>query len=238
MSSAAKIWFLKRIKLFENLGDADMHILDERTRMTQVPRRKAVFEAGQPGDAVYLLKSGRVKLTRVQDGKELVLAILEPGEVFGEMAALADSPHDTRAEAMEDAAICIIQKSDFEEMLAHRPQLSIRLTKLVGLRLKRIETRIHDLVYRDVSHRLAALLLDLADDIGKPVGDGNAADGNGPIRIKARFTHQDLAGLIASTRETVSLTLGILRDQGLISFDRRALTVTDPTALRAFLAQT
>jgi len=228
MGSAAKIWFLKHIRLFEKLHDADIQMLDERTKMAQVPRKKLVFDTGQPGDSVYLLKSGRVKLSRVQGGHELVLAILEPGEVFGETAALSDAPHETRAEAMEDAAICIIGKTDVEEMLARRPQLSIRLTKLTGLRLRRIETRIHDLVYRDVSQRLAGLLLDLADDMGEPDGDR--------IRIKARLTQRDLASLIASTRETVSLTLGQMREQGLIDFDRRTLSVIDAAGLRGLRA--
>ncbi len=231
MKGIAKTWFLKRIHLFDNLSDDDMQTLDERTRMAHYPGRKLIFDAGQPSDAVYLLKSGRVKLSRVQGGRELVLAILEPGEVFGEVAALANVPHETRAVVMENAAICIIGKSDFEEMLARRPKLSIRLTKLIGLRLHRIETRIHDLLYQDVTHRLARLLLDLTEEMGESQDDG-------AIRIKARLTHRELANLIASTRETVSLTLGHFRDQGLIRFDRRALTVLDPTGLRAFLAQT
>ncbi|MFQ5509774.1 MAG: Crp/Fnr family transcriptional regulator [Leptospirillia bacterium] len=229
--SIAKIWFLKRIHLFDELNAADMEMLDQRTRMDKIPRRGVVFEAGQPGDAVYLLKSGRVKLTRTQDGKELLLAILEPGEVFGEMAALTDSPHDTRAEAMEDAAICVIQKADFEDMLSRQPRLSLRLTKLVGLRLRHIETRLHDLVYQDVNHRLASLLLDLIAELGEPSPSGP----EGAIRIKAKLTHQEMAGLIASTRETVSLTLGHFRDQGLITMERRSLTVTDPSGLRAIL---
>jgi len=229
MASVTKIWFLKRIHLFENLSDVDLRLLDERSRMAQVPRRKLVFDAGQPGDAVYLLKSGRVKLSRVHDDRELMLAILEPGEVFGETAVLSDAPHETRAEVMEDAAICIIGKRDFEEMLSRRPQLSIRLTKLIGLRFHRIETRLHDLLYCDVTHCLARLLLDLAEDIGEPDADGAT------IHIRARLTHRDLSNLIASTRETVSLTLGQLRDKGLIDFDRRTLSITDAVGLRAIL---
>jgi len=222
----AKVWFLKRIRLFADLSDAELAEMGARTLMTTAHRRENLYLPGEPGDQVYLRKSGRVKLVKPLDGgKEITLAILEPGEIFGEVEALEGCLRDTRAEVLEDASICIIGRDYFEDLLSQRPKLSIRLTKLIGLRFRRLESRVQDLLYRDVPTRLAGLILELA----QPKSDG-------PNTIGFRLTHRELASLIASTRETVSLTLGQFRDQGLIGLDHKHITVTNLQALKALSA--
>jgi CRP/FNR family transcriptional regulator, cyclic AMP receptor protein len=220
----SKFWFLKRIKLFSNLKDEELKDLDKITRMEEVRRRQPVYLPGDTAHTVYLLKEGRVKISRVtEDGKEFTLAILEPGEVFGELEVLEGSPRDTVAEALEDISICVIQRKDFEEVLRKNPDLTIRLTKLIGFRLKKIENRIEDLVFRDVPTRLAHLLLSLSKEFGEENKDG--------VRLGVKMTHQELANLIGSTRETVSATLNDFKRQGLIRQDHHAITVRDKQRL-------
>lgn len=214
----SKYWFLKQIKLFSDLPDREMQRVEEVTRMESVKRRQFIFLPGDAASTVYLLKSGRVKLSRMnEDGKELTLAILEPGEVFGEMEILEGMPRDTVAEALDDVSICVMQRSDFEALLKKDPNTSIRLTKLIGLRLKKIESRIEDLVFKDVPARLAHLLFELSKEFG--------VQENGQTRLNVKLSHQELANLIGSTRETVTATLGDFKRRGLIAFDGRRLVL-------------
>ncbi len=220
----SKFWFLKRIKLFSSLKDEELNDLDKITKMEEIKRRQPIYLPGDPANTVYLLKAGRVKISRVtEDGKEFTLAILEPGEVFGELEVLEGSPRDTVAEALDDISICVLQRKDFEEVLQKNPDLTIRLTKLIGSRLKKIESRIEDLVFRDVPTRLAHLLLSLSRDFGEQKEDG--------VRLNVKMTHQELANLIGSTRETVSATLNDFKRQGLIQQDHHAITIRDQERL-------
>ncbi len=133
------------------------------------------------------------------------------------MDVLDDSPRDTIAEALDDTYICVIKREDFEALLKRKPDLSFKLTKLIGLRLKRIGTRIEDLVFKDVNTRLANLLLDLSQKYGVKEKEG--------IQIGIKITHQEMANLIGSTRETVSMTLGEFKRQGLIDLEGRKILI-------------
>jgi len=224
----SKYWYLKQIKLFSDLSDEEMKTIETMTRMEFVRKRQIVYIPGDPGNSVYILKEGRIKISRLmEDGRELTLVILEPGEIFGEIDALENTSRDTMASAMDDSSICVIRKDDFEKFLRMRPDIPIRLTKLIGLRLKRIENRIENLLYKDVPSRLARILLDL--------GDATGFNDNMGVRLNARLTHQELANLIASTRETVSLTLGEFRDKGLIEFDRKEIIIRNKNGLIKYL---
>lgn len=220
----SKYWFLKQVRLFSDPSDESIRMMEAVTRMESVKRRQVIFLPGDPAGVVYFLKTGRVKISRInEEGKEMTLAILEPGEVFGELELLEGIPRDTVAEALDDASICVMQRPDFEEMLKRDPNTSLRLTKLIGLRLKKIENRIENLVFRDVPSRLAGLLLQLARELG-------VEDGRG-ILLQVRLTHQELAGLIGSTRETVSATLGEFRRQGLVEIGQRKIVLRDTAGL-------
>ena len=206
-----------RFRLFSHLNDEDLKALEEMTRVEKVKRRQPIYLPGDVADTVYLLKAGRVKISRVsEDGKEFTLAVLEPGEVFGD---LEETTRDTVAEALEDVSIYVLLRKDFEEMLRKTPDMMFEWTRHIGSRLRKIESRIEDLVFRDVPTRLARLLRELSRESGKPVGDG--------VRLHFRITHQELANLIGSTRETVSATLNNFKRQGLIQQDYRSITIRD-----------
>ena len=199
--------------------------MDSITRMEAIKRRQPIYLPGDASNTVYLLKAGRVKLSRVsEDGKELTLAIMEPGEVFGEMETLEEIPRDTLAEALDDVSLCIIKRRDFEEMLKRDPNTSIRLTKLMGLRLKKIESRIENLVFKDVPARLAQFLLQLSEEIGTREPRGTL--------IGAKITHQEMANLIGSTRETVSATIGEFKRQGFLDLIQRRVLILDSNGLQ------
>ncbi|MDZ4853341.1 MAG: Crp/Fnr family transcriptional regulator [Nitrospirota bacterium] len=223
-----KLWFLKNIRLFEGISPSDMQEMEKITRMEEIKKRQPLYLTGDPSLNVYLLKRGRVKIANTApSGKEVTFDIVEPGEVFGELDVLEDAPRSTSAEALDDALICLIPRRDFDQYLAMHPIVMFKLTKLIGLRLKKIQSRVEDLVFRDVPARLAHLLSELSKTEG-------VADKQG-IRLKVKLTHQEMANLIGCSRETVSTTMGQFRDDGLIQMDGRTITIVNEKGLSKLL---
>lgn len=228
-ASPSKLWYLKSIRLFSGLSPVELQEMERMTRMQEVKKRQPVYLAGDPASTVYLLKAGRVKISRTAPtGKEITFDILEPGEIFGELEVLGDTPRDAQAEALDDALICAIRREDFEHFLQTHQDLTVKLTKLIGLRLRKIQSRVEDLVFRDVPARLAHLLLELGKTEEVPEGP--------EIRIRVKLTHQEMANLIGCSRETVSTTLGQFRDGGLIRVDNRSLTIVDRNGLARLIS--
>ncbi|MEK7760270.1 MAG: Crp/Fnr family transcriptional regulator [Nitrospirota bacterium] len=224
-----KLWFLKHIRLFDGISPSEMQEMEKITRMEEVKKRQPLYLPGDPSSNVYLLKRGRVKIANTApNGKEVTFDILEPGEVFGELDVLEDAPRSTSAETLDDAVICVIPRKDFDQYLAMHPTVMFKLTKLIGLRLKKIQSRVEDLVFRDVPARLAHLL----SELGKTEG---IADKQG-IRLKVKLTHQEMANLIGCSRETVSTTMGQFRDDGLIQMDGRTITILKPEGLSRLMS--
>lgn len=223
-----KLWYLKHIRLFDGISPSEMQEMEKITRMEEVKKRQPLYLTGDPSSNVYLLKRGRVKIANTApSGKEVTFDILEPGEVFGELDVLEDAPRSTSAETLDDALICVIPRKDFDQYLAMHPNVTIKLTKLIGLRLKKIQSRVEDLVFRDVPARLAHLLSELSKTDG-------VADKQG-IRLKVKLTHQEMANLIGCSRETVSTTMGQFRDNGLIQMDGRTITIVNEKGLSKLL---
>lgn len=223
-SPTNKLWYLKHIRLFDGISSSDMQEMEKITRMEEVKKRQPLYLPGDPSSNVYLLKKGRVKIaSTAPSGKEVTFDILEPGEVFGELDVLEDAPRSTSAETLDDAVICVIPRKEFDHYLAMHPTVMFKLTKLIGLRLKKIQSRVEDLVFRDVPARLAHLLAELSKTEG-------VADTQG-IRLKVKLTHQEMANLIGCSRETVSTIIGQFRDQGLIQMDGRTITLLKPDTL-------
>ena len=223
-----KLWFLKHIRLFDGVSPSEMQEMEKITRMEEVKKRQPLYLPGDPSSNVYLLKKGRVKIANTApNGKEVTFDILEPGEVFGELDVLEDAPRSTSAETLDAAVICVIPRKDFDQYLAMHPTVMFKLTKLIGLRLKKIQSRVEDLVFRDVPARLAHLLLELSKSDG-------VAENHG-IRLKVKLTHQEMANLIGCSRETVSASMGQFRDDGLIQMDGRTITLVNEKGLTDLL---
>ncbi len=219
-----KLWYLKRINLFKELPSECMHMIENMTKMKKFARKEVIYFSGEHGECVYFLKSGRVRLYRIlEDGKELTLDYLDPGDTFGELSILEGYTHETVAEAVEEAYICMMKKDDFERLLKDYPSLVFQVTKLIGARLRKIESKIGELVYKDVPKKLAYILLRLADSYG-------VRDSRG-ILLRVKMSHRELASLIGSSRETVSLVMGEFKDKGLIENWNRQIIIKDMESL-------
>jgi CRP-like cAMP-binding protein len=220
------LWYLKKVPLISDLSSDALGRLAEKIEMKEVRRRQVIYLPGDPGGAVYFVNGGRVKISKVtRDGKELTLAYRGPGEIFGETCLIDGGPREEMAEAMENAMITEIERAEFERLLNTQATLGFRLSKVLAQRRREVENKIENLVFKDVNAKLAELLLRLATEYG-------VDDARGTL-VALKITHQEMANLIGSTRETVSLTLAQFKRKGLISTDGRKVILADREGLRA-----
>jgi CRP-like cAMP-binding protein len=215
-----KIWYLKRCPLFERLNPAECRRLEAHALMRAFRPREVIYFPAEPGQTVLLLARGRVKIKAVTpDGRETILAFIEAGELFGELALLDEAPRDEFAEAVEASQVVAIPREDLLGLMGRRADVALHITKLLGFRRRRIENRLRNILFRSNRERTVALLLELLET------HGQRADGRWEIRLP--LSHQELANLIGATRETVTVTLGQLQRERLIEVRRRRIQVLD-----------
>lgn len=220
------LWYMRKIPLLEGLSPAIVADLVSIVEIREIPRRQVIYLPGDPAQQVYFINGGRVKCSKVtRDGKELTLAYRGAGEMFGELAILGPSPREEMAEAMKNAIITEVPIERFQELLMSDAQLAFRFACLIGERRKQVETKLEHLVFRDVQAKLAALLLELGEEYGVETDEG--------LQIGLKITHQEMANLIGSTRETISLTLAQFRKQGLLELNGRTVVLLDQSGLSA-----
>lgn len=223
-----RLWYIKHAEFFSWLADEEQQQLARRTEMVSCRRNCQLFFHDDPSDNIYLVKEGKVKLTRTSpEGRQIILDILGPGEIFGELALTGEKVRSHGAEALQDALVCIIPRLVFEDLLQRHPEMTLRVLKLVGLRRRELEMRLEDLVFQPVAGRLALALLWQSERHGKAQADGS---------IRIPITQSDLAQLIGASREAVAEQLAGLKRQGLIKTSYRAIFLTDPKGLKTFSA--
>ncbi|HLQ23196.1 MAG TPA: Crp/Fnr family transcriptional regulator [Gemmatimonadales bacterium] len=219
----APIDVLRRVPLFESLSEADLQSFAELVRERSYPRGSVIVFEEDPGDALYVVAAGQVKVVLVaEDGREVILSVLGPGSFFGEMAILDEGPRSAHVIAMEESNLLILRRDDFHARLRAMPEVAISLLKEISRRLRRADEKIGSLVLLDVNGRLAHLLLRLADE---ERGD----------RITRRLTHHTIAQMIGSSRETVSRAMRGLVGRNVIEVTRTDILLRDRGALRAAL---
>jgi CRP-like cAMP-binding protein len=215
-----KVRYLSAIDDFCDLSPAELERLAKTTTMITCPRGRVIYRAGDAGDTLFLLKAGRIQIVReTADGKRLVIAVLGPGTFFGEMVLLGERlPRDSTAEALEDALICVMSRRDVEQLILADPKVGLRFLEQVGARLAETEAMVEEFAFKAVPARLAGVLLRLAD-----------TEGGDPATIEV--THQELADMVATYRETVTVVLHQFRQRGLVELGRRGITILDRKGL-------
>jgi len=212
---------LKKVPLFSDLADAELARFAEVTREREYPKNSVILFEDDPGDALYIVSSGQVKVVLIgEDGREVILSVLGDGDFFGEMALIDDEPRSAHVIAMKDSQLLVLRRDDFQAQLVAQPKIGLKLLRVLVQRLRRADEKIGGLVLLDVNGRVARLLLDLADEGGGP-------------RITRRLTHHTIAQMIGSSRETVSRAMRELVDRGLIEVTRREISIRDRDGLSA-----
>jgi CRP-like cAMP-binding protein len=220
------LWYLRKIPLLEGVSPGRLQELVTAVEIREIPRRQVIYLPGDPGDSIFFINGGRVKCSKVtRDGKELTLAYRGAGQIFGELAVIDGAPREEMAEAMKNAIITEVPRELFRELLLSDSNLAFNFACIVGERRKQLETKLEHLVFRDVQAKLAALLLDLGKEYGVETEEG--------LQIGLKITHQEMANLIGSTRETISLTLAQFKKKGLLNMDGRTVVLVDMDGLQA-----
>ncbi|MFQ5742096.1 MAG: Crp/Fnr family transcriptional regulator [Acidobacteriota bacterium] len=226
--SQAKYWHLKQVDLFHGLASSEVRQLGDFFDTDLYEQGTQIYCAGDLSDRIYVLKSGKVKLSKTaEDGKEFILYFIRPGEVFGELAITGQALRSGSATVVEDAFVCSIRREHFEDFILRNPDVALEISKIIGERKQKIEQRVLDLVTKDVRTRLAHTLGQLADEFGLEEEDGR-------MRIDLRLTQSDLAQLVGSTRETTSTVFNEFRRDGLVESEGRSIWVLNHDALSEY----
>jgi CRP-like cAMP-binding protein len=221
-----ELWYLKQCDLFRRLGPEEIARLEPLCRSRTFRRGEPIYLPADASDAAMVLAEGRVKIGALtSDGKQTILAFIEPGELFGELEALDGGPREEFAEAAEKSTVVLMPAEALRRLIEADPTLALSVTKLIGLRRRRIERRLKSLLFRSNRQRLVSLLLELADQYGQP------SDEPPGIRLGIKLSHQDMASVIGSTRETVTVVLGELQSEGLVNIGRRKIVLSDLSML-------
>jgi CRP/FNR family transcriptional regulator, cyclic AMP receptor protein len=215
---------LERVPLFAALPADELGELTSRLRPRRYARGETLCLEGDPGTSLYIIDKGRVKLGLTSsEGREIILDLLGPGEVFGELALLDGEPRSANAVAVESSAVLLLARDDFLRFVEQHPQAALVLLSTLSHWLRRLTTQMQDTAFLDVPARLARTILRLAE--AEEAVHGKA--------VTPRLTQTDLAGMVGTTRETLNKWLGFYEDQGLIRRDKHQIVVLRPDKLRS-----
>lgn len=218
MAEKTKIWYLQNFNLIQGMDESSMEMMDQKSKMKKSSKREVIYFPEERSDNIYMLKEGKVKISRVsEDGKKMTLQLIGPGEIFGESAILGQDKRENIAEVVEDAVICSINRAMFQEMLANNPKLNLSINKFIGLRIRKIQAHVEDLVFKDAQERVVAFLKRYASTFGKKMLDG--------WMVRPFLTHQEIADLTATSRQTVNSILNDMVNSKDIKYTRRYFQV-------------
>ncbi|MFZ0158351.1 MAG: Crp/Fnr family transcriptional regulator [Kineosporiaceae bacterium] len=216
---------VRQAPLFAALDDEAAEALKATMARREVARGEVLFTEGDPGDRLYIIVEGKIKLGRASgDGRENLLAILGPGEMFGELSLFDPGPRNATATAVADTALLGVGSDDLATWLNGRPDVARQLLRSLARRLRRTNEALADLVFSDVPGRVAKALLDLSERFGTPTEEG--------LRVTHDLTQEELAQLVGASRETVNKALADFAARNWLRLDQRAVLLLDIDRLR------
>jgi CRP/FNR family cyclic AMP-dependent transcriptional regulator len=216
---------LKRAPLFDALDDEGARTLRRQMSEVKLSRSEHLFNEGDDGDALYVVLEGKMKLTRqAADGRENLLSVIGPGEMFGELSLFDPRPRTSTASAVTDALLVGLKHEALISWLQQHPEVSLHLLRALAQRLRRANDVTADLVFTDVPGRVAKNLLDLADRFGSKEADG--------LHVHHDLTQEELAQLVGASRETVNKALADFAARGWLQISARSVLILDPERLR------
>src|SRR5215208_1895266 len=219
-----EVHLLSRVGILEPLSDEDLRGLLRRSLDTHLEAGEIFFTPEDTNERLFILKKGRVRVFRQADGRELTLAEIDPGTIFGEMALTAQRLRGSYAQAIEPSILISMSRDDLEHIIEENPQVGNRLVHLLSERLASYESRMEDLTLKEVPARLANLILLLCE--------GEGVMTRQDIKIPHHYTHERLGTMIGANREAVTRAFGLLQDQGAVELRRRLIHIKDMEALR------
>jgi CRP/FNR family transcriptional regulator, cyclic AMP receptor protein len=211
---------LAKAGLFQGVPPEDAELIAEQFDLLDVPRGTVIFHEGEPGDSLYIVLSGKVKLgRRASDGRENLVAVMGPSDQFGELSLFDPGPRTATAVAVTDSRVAVLPKDALVRWVSERPQIALQLMRVIARRLRRTNTMLADLIFVDVPGRVAKQLLQLAAKFG-------SVDG-GQLRVTHDLTQEELAQLVGASRETVNKALADFAARGWLRLEGKSVVILD-----------
>ncbi len=217
--------YLKDVDIFQDLTSEEIAALGKHAPMREVGAGTLFYSPLEPTEVLFILKVGRVRLYHLSpDGKALTTAILDAGTIFGEMALLGQGLSGSYAEALTPCVLCLMSRADVVTLLLGDPRIALRITEMLGRRLIDAEQRWSEFAFQSLPQRMAALLLRLAQEPRVRLF--------GPGAPEVRYTHEQLAEMIGTYRETATKILNDFRAAGWVELRRGKIVILDRGALQ------
>ena len=221
---------IRDIPLLARLPEEDVRALASRGRVRSYPSGTVIFQEGDPGDSLYIVIEGSVRIVvSSAKGEEATVALLGPGECVGDLALLDGRPRSASAIAAERSRALVVTREEFSRWLTQRPKAALALLETLSLRVRRTDEALTDFAFLDLAHRLAKRLLDLANAQRDVQARGALAPG-----ARIRTTQAELGSMLGASRESVNKQLNMFAREGWIALSRGSVTLLDPEALRTF----
>jgi CRP-like cAMP-binding protein len=215
---------LARAGLFQAVEPSAVSALTTRLHPVEFPRGHTIFDEGQPGDRLYIIISGKVKIgRRAPDGREKLLTIMGPSDMFGELSIFDPGPRTSSATAITEVCAVPMDREALRAWIADRPEITERLLRVLARRLRRTNDNVADLIFTDVAGRVAKQLLQLAQRFGTQEG--------GALRVNHDLTQEEIAQLVGASRETVNKALADFVHRGWITLEGKSVLISDSERL-------
>ncbi|MBI5806948.1 MAG: Crp/Fnr family transcriptional regulator [Ignavibacteriales bacterium] len=212
--------FLSRVPIFSELSKETLDKIEKVGQRKKFNKGEIILLEDDAGTALFIIINGKVKVSRSSnDGKEVILTILNADDFFGEMAILDGQKRSATVSAIEPSEVFVIQRDDFINLLYAHPEITIALLQELTRRLRNADMKIKSLSLKDAEGKVATVILQIADDIGKIK--------HGKVEIEKLPLQQDLANMAGTSRETISRTLHSFAKKGLVEMDGNKLIITD-----------
>ena len=217
MSDNRNLWYFEDTDLFEVLCPKKTPDMEQMHVPGVYAKDEFIYFKDQSSEKIYMVSGGRVKIgTYAPDGKEIVKAILTRGEVFG---AGEDVRQDFAQSMDNNTHVCDMTIAELQDLMVENKELNLKIMKIIGFRLRKVERKIESLVFKDARTRIVEFLKEMAEEKGQKVGF--------EMMIKNHLTHKDIASLTGTSRQTVTTVMNELRESNLITFDRRRILIRD-----------
>lgn len=220
MTNTSALWYFESVNLYRILCPDKVKTMDDVHHYLKFKRDQFIYMQEDSATHVYMIVSGRVKIGHyLENGDEVVTAILAKGEVFGELAMAGEDKRRDFAQAIESTTICPLTTEELKDLMYENKELSFKILKLIGLRIMKLERKLELLVFKDARTRVIEFLKDAASWKGVKVGF--------ETMIQTQLTHKDIASLTGTSRQTVTTILNDLKEKNLINFNRKQILIRD-----------